>query len=151
MLSESEGPRGTGSAIRFPGRWQEYAGIAAVNLLLTIVTLGIYRFWAIARTRRYLWSNTTIIDDELEWTGTGGEMFIGFLMVMGIFLGTIAAIFGIAYPVGQWFMILGLLAFYIFILWGVNFAQFRALRYRRPRTYWRGVRGGSDESGVGYG
>jgi uncharacterized membrane protein YjgN (DUF898 family) len=151
MLSESEVPHGTASAIRFTGRWQEYAGIAAVNLLLTIVTLGIYRFWAIARTRRYLWSNTTVIDDELEWTGTGGEMFIGFLIVVGIFLGTIAAIFGIAYLVGQWFVILAMVAFYIFILWAVNFAQFRALKYRLSRTYWRGIRGGSDESGVGYG
>lgn len=141
----------TGSAIRFTGRWQDYAAIAAVNLLLTIVTLGIYRFWAIARTRRYLWSNTQVIDDELEWTGTGGEMFVGFLIVMGILIGSVAAILGIAYVVGQWFMILGLLAFYIFILWAVNFAQFRALRYRLSRTYWRGIRGGSDESGVGYG
>lgn len=141
----------TGSAIRFTGRWQDFATIAVVNLLLTIVTLGIYRFWAIARTRRYLWSNTQVIDDELEWTGTGGEMFVGFLIVMGILIGTVAAILGIAYFVGQWFMFLGLLAFYIFTLWAVNFAQFRALRYRLSRTYWRGIRGGSDESGVGYG
>ena len=151
MTEHVPAPGGAYSAIRFAGRWQDYAKIAAVNLLLTIVTLGIYRFWAMARTRRYLWSNTTVIDDELEWTGTGGEMFVGFLMVMGILFGSIAAIFGISYVVGEWFAILGMVAFYVFILWAVNFAQFRALRYRLSRTYWRGIRGGSDDNGVSYG
>jgi uncharacterized membrane protein YjgN (DUF898 family) len=137
--------------ISFTGRWQDYLKIAVTNLLLTIVTLGIYRFWATARQRRYLWSNTRIIDDELEWTGTGGEMFIGFLMVMGIFLGWGALIMGGAALLGQWFIVLGAVCFYIFLLWGFGFAQFRALRYRLSRTYWRGIRGGSDDNGVGYG
>ena len=138
-------------AVRFDGTWQEFLPIALTNLLLTIVTLGIYRFWAQARVRRYLWSRTTIIDDELQWTGTGGEMFIGFLMVIGVLIASVAAIFGIAYVVGEWFLFVGLLAFYVFIFWAVNFAQFRALRYRLSRTYWRGIRGGSEDNGVGYG
>lgn len=138
-------------AVRFSGTWQEFLPIALTNLLLTIVTLGIYRFWAQARVRRYLWSRTTIIDDELQWTGTGGEMFIGFLMVIGILILSVASIFGIAYVVGEWFLLLGLFAFYIFIFWALNFAQFRALRYRLSRTYWRGIRGGSEDNGVSYG
>lgn len=142
---------GADRAVHFSGTWQEFLPIALVNLLLTIVTLGIYRFWAQARVRRYLWSHTTIIDDELQWTGTGGEMFIGFLMVIGVLIASVAAIFGIAFLVGDWFLVVGLLAFYVFIFWAVNFAQFRALRYRLSRTYWRGIRGGSEENGVGYG
>ena len=138
-------------AVHFSGTWQEFLPIALINLLLTLVTLGIYRFWAMARVRRYLWSNTRIIDDELEWTGTGGEMFIGFLMVMGILILAVAAIFGISYAIGEWFLLIGGLAFYVFIFWAVNFAQFRALRYRLSRTYWRGIRGGSEDNGVGYG
>src|SRR3546814_5837419 len=50
----------------FEGNWRDYAPIAFTNLLLTIVTLGIYRFWATTRTRRYLWANTRFIDDRLE-------------------------------------------------------------------------------------
>ena len=138
-------------AVHFSGTWQEFLPIALVNLLLTLVTLGIYRFWAMARVRRYLWSNTRIIDDELEWTGTGGEMFIGFLMVMGILILAVAAIFGISYAIGEWFLLIGGLAFYVFIFWAFNFAQFRALRYRLSRTYWRGIRGGSEDNGVSYG
>ena len=73
-------------AIRFTGNWREYLPIAATNVALIIVTLGIYRFWATARQRRYLWSRTHIVDDGLEWTGTGKEMFFGFLMVVAFIL-----------------------------------------------------------------
>ena len=73
-----------GSAFRFNGSWREFAPIAFTNLLLTIVTLGIYRFWATTRERRYLWSRTDFIDDPLEWTGTGLELFIGFMMVVAL-------------------------------------------------------------------
>jgi uncharacterized membrane protein YjgN (DUF898 family) len=138
-------------AVRFTGRWQEYLGIAVTNLLLTIVTLGIYRFWAKARERRYRWARTQLIGDELEWTGTGGEMFIGFLIAMGVLMGSALIIFGGAALLGDWFMAVGMLAFYVFIFWAVGFAQFRALRYRLSRTYWRGIRGGSDDNGVSYG
>jgi hypothetical protein len=138
-------------AIHFTGSWREYLLIAVTNLLLTIVTLGVYRFWAKARQRRYLWSHTRMIEDQLEWTGTGGEMFVGFLIVVGVFLGWSALIFGGAMIVGDWFIVVGMLAFYVFILWAIGFAQFRALRYRLSRTYWRGIRGGSDDNGVHYG
>lgn len=73
-------------AIRFTGNWREYLPIAATNVLLIVVTLGVYRFWAKARERRYLWSRTEVIDDALEWTGTGKEMFFGFLMAALILL-----------------------------------------------------------------
>ena len=53
-------------AIRFTGNWREYLPIAITNALLTICTLGIYRFWAAARQRRYLWSRTMVIDDTLN-------------------------------------------------------------------------------------
>jgi uncharacterized membrane protein YjgN (DUF898 family) len=77
---------GADRAVRFTGSWREYLPIAATNVLLTIVTLGVYRFWATARQRRYLWSRTEVIGDRLEWSGTGKEMFIGFLMVMAVLI-----------------------------------------------------------------
>lgn len=138
-------------AIRFTGRWQDFLGIAVTNLLLTIVTLGIFRFWAKARERRYLWAHTRVIDDHLEWTGTGGEMLVGFLIAMGVLIGWAIMVVGGAALLGEWFMMVGLIAFYVFILWAVGFAQFRALRYRLARTYWRGIRGGSDDNGISYG
>lgn len=138
-------------AVSFRGSWQEYLPIAVTNFLLTIVTLGIFRFWAKARERRYLWSRTQLLGSELEWTGTGGEMFLGFLMAMGVLIGCAVLVLGGGALIGAWFAIVGAIAFYLFAFWAIGFAQFRALRYRLSRTYWRGIRGGSDSDGVGYG
>ena len=148
-------PAADGRGIEFTGNWREYLPIAITNALLIICTLGVYRFWASARQRRYLWSRTRFIDDSLEWTGTGKEMFLGFLIVICViapfllffqFLfpaliahGKAEAAFGIVFLFEIGFFYLG------------GFARFRALRYRLSRTYWHGIRGGSDDPGWNYG
>ena len=142
-------------AIGFTGTWREYLPIAASNVLLTIVTLGIYRFWAAARQRRYLWSRTRVIDDTLEWSGTGKEMFIGFLIVSALLVPFFLFV-QIAFPAmlargmneaagGLFFL------FYIGLIYLGGVARFRALRYRLSRSWWRGIRGGSDEPGWNFG
>lgn len=141
-------------AIHFTGNWRDYLPIAATNVLLIVVTLGIYRFWAAARQRRYLWSHTRIIDDTLDWTGTGKEMFLGFLMVMAIFL-PIFLLIQFLLPAliarGQGLAAAAVaLAFYVGVFWLIGLARFRALRYRLSRSWWHGIRGGSDDSGVAY-
>lgn len=144
-----------GESFAFEGSWREYAPVAFTNLLLTIVTLGVYRFWATARTRRYLWANTRFIDDRLEWTGTGKELFLGFLMVlllMGapfLFLQFGAQALVLRGHPGFAGILTALAAFTLFYFTGV--ARFRALRYRLSRTWWHGIRGGSDAGGFGFG
>lgn len=143
------------SAFRFTGSWREFAPIAFSNLLLTIVTLGIYRFWARARERRYLWSRTEFIDDTLEWTGTGAEMFKGFLLVLVLLLPALLFLqFGFqALIVRQQFVlafsVMGVIYIGFFFLTGV--ARYRALRYRLSRTWWHGIRGGGEPGGWAYG
>ena len=51
------------------------APIVIVNTLLTIITLSIYRFWAKTRVRQYLWDQTSLDGDRLEYSGTGKELF----------------------------------------------------------------------------
>ena len=146
---------GDESAFRFEGTWQEFAPIAITNLLLTIVTLGIYRFWATARERRYFWSRSRFVDETLEWNGTGLELFIGFLLVAVLFF----IPFFVVNQVAQGMILrgeeaMGALLFFapfpfFFYLMGV--ARFRALRYRLSRTRWRGIRGGSDDRGFVFG
>ena len=143
------------TAFFFHGSWRECAPIAFTNLLLTIVTLGVYRFWATTRERQYLWGQTHFIDDRLEWTGTGKELFIGFLLVLLLFGAPLLILnFGVQALVFQGHqgiaMVLGASAF-LFIFYLVGLARFRALRYRLSRTYWHGIRGGSDNQGFGYG
>ena len=145
----------TASAFRFHGNWQAFLPIALTNLLLTIVTLGIYRFWATTRERQYLWSETEFIDDRLEWTGTGKELLIGFVMVLALILLPFFAINMAAQALalrGHE----GIAALLTFTMFGLIFyltgiARFRGLRYKLSRTYWHGIRGGSDAQGFHYG
>jgi len=141
-------------AIRFIGSWREYLPIAATNALLIICTLGVYRFWAAARQRRYLWSRTEFIDDTLEWTGTGKEMFLGFLIVIAV-LAPFFLFFQFLFPAliarGKADAAFGVIfLFEIALIYLGGFARFRALRYRLSRTYWHGIRGGSDNPGWYY-
>lgn len=143
------------NAFRFDGNWQDFARIAFPNLLLTIVTLGIYRFWATTRERQYLWSHTSFVDERLEWTGEGRELFFGFLIV--------AVLIGLPFLILQFIasgmifrgmqdyvLAMGIILFLAtWYLSGV--ARFRAMRYRLSRTRWRGIRGGSDNPGFAYG
>lgn len=142
-------------AIEFTGSWKEFLPIAATNALLIICTLGIYRFWAVARERRYLWSRTHVIDDCLEWTGTGKEMFFGFLIVVAVlapFFLFIQFLFPALVARGKEGAAGGVMfLFYIALIYLGGFARFRALRYRLSRTWWHGIRGGSDDPGWNYG
>lgn len=151
----SSAPPAQERAVRFTGNWREYLPIAATNVLLIIVTLGVYRFWAAARQRRYLWSRTEVIGDRLEWSGTGKEMFIGFLIVSA-FLLPFFLFFQFLFPAmiarGKEAAAGGIfLLFEVALLYLGGVARFRALRYRLSRTWWRGIRGGSDEPGWNYG
>lgn len=143
------------SAFGFDGTWREFLPIVLTNLLLMIVTLGIYRFWAKARERRYLWSRTRFIDETLEWTGTGLEMFIGFLIV---FAALVPVVLIIQFVLPALIMrgqtaaaMLILFGFYAAGFYLIGVARFRALRYRLSRTYWHGIRGGSDDGGWHFG
>jgi uncharacterized membrane protein YjgN (DUF898 family) len=143
------------SAFHFTGNWREFLPIALTNFALTVVTLGIYRFWAKARERRYLWSRTHFIDDTLEWTGTGMEMFIGALVVLAVLIPfALLAQLGVqALFLRGDFVAGGLLLFalYASFFFLIGFGGFRALRYRLSRTRWHGIRGGSTDPGFRYG
>jgi len=144
-----------GRSIEFTGTLREYVPIVATNTLLTLVTLFIYRSWAKARSRRYLWSRTWFIDDDLAWSGTGKEMFVGFIAAV-ILLGIAALAINFGLPAlairaGRVPAIACLALLYLAGYFLYSIARFRALRYRLSRTWWHGIRGGSDNPGWSYG
>ena len=60
---------------------------------LLAVTLGIYRFWFATDVRRFLWSNTEIAGETLEYTGTPYELLIGFLIAIALLVPLNLALF----------------------------------------------------------
>lgn len=69
-------------SLQFHGRPWEYFKIWIVNILLTLITLGIYYPWAKVRNRRYLYGNTTLNDKNFEYHATGKQIFLGYLIAM---------------------------------------------------------------------
>ncbi len=143
--------------LRHHGEVFELFGIYMVNMLLTIVTLGVYRFWAKTRFRRYLWSHTEFLEDRFEYTGTGKELFIGFLIVFAFLIAVLAAYtvaFTMIWP--DWVTdgklnLLYQAPLFIASIPLVGIARFRARRYRLSRTLWRGIRGAQTGSSRHYG
>lgn len=142
-------------AFEFDGRAGEITSMVIVNALLTLLTVGIYRFWARTRVRRYLWNHMRLLGDRLEYTGTGKELFLGFLIVffvvlLPLILANMAAEFFLAtqFPIAYGLFVACL---YLFVLFLIGVAQYRAQRYRLSRTNWRGIRGGLPGSSVRYG
>ena len=137
----------------YDGRLGRLYWLFIKNLLLSIVTFGIYRFWGRTNIRRYIWSNTRFLGDPLEYTGKGSELFAGFLIVFGILFVVSAAVNIIVVGLGPEspaVLILNI-AFPIFIGYFVFVAQYAAQRYRLTRTVWRGLRGGMTGSAWAYG
>lgn len=69
----------------YDGKTGQLYKIWIVNVLLSIITLGIYRFWAKTRVRKYTTSSFSLHGDRFEYTGSGKELFLGFLKAL-IFL-----------------------------------------------------------------
>jgi len=125
--------------IQFLGFDREYWRIWIRGSVLLAVTLGIYRFWLTTDTRQYLWSNTEVLGEPLEYTGTARELLIGFLIAVAILIPFYAFIFLLALSVEQLRELAGLVGFVLATLLG-HFAVYRARRYRLTRTVFRGVR-----------
>ena len=69
----------------FHGMGGTLLGMHVVNVCLTLVTLGGYHFWAKAKIRRYLFSQTSFAGDRFVYHGTGKELYEGFLKAMLVF------------------------------------------------------------------
>jgi uncharacterized membrane protein YjgN (DUF898 family) len=118
--------------------------LTIVNLLLGLITLGFYRFWAKTNVRKHIWSSVHVNGEPLEYTGTGMELFKGFLMVFCcLVLPYILALSAVNFmqgpnsPIAIALQSVFFLA--IYTLWG--FAIYKARKYQLSRTNWRGIRG----------
>ena len=118
--------------------------IAFANALAIVFTLTIYRFWAKTNVRRHIWGCVHINGEPLEYTGRGIELFLGALIIFGLF---VLPVFLVILTMQLWLgpnhpaLILVNLVILLLVLvfWGM--ALYRARRYQLSRTLWRGMRG----------
>ncbi len=156
MAFQSFGLRGSEGATPISIEYVDKPGlgkIALLNALLFVLTLSVYRFWAKTNVRRHIWSCVHINGEPLEYTGRGLELFLGALIILGVFfLPVFVLIFVLQMTLGPEHPViilvnLGLLLFFL-LFWGM--ALYRARRYQLSRTLWRGIRGALVGSSLSY-
>ncbi|MCK0140904.1 DUF898 family protein [Aliiroseovarius sp. F20344] len=140
-------------SISYSGEKGPIFWLALRTSILTVLTLGFYRFWAKTRLRRYYWSAIRPGGAPLEYVGDPLEKLLGFL---------VAVVF-MAFYIGIVNLILMYFSFALFnanyAAYGLSFlgltpiiffAQYRARRYILARTRWRGIRFGLEPGAWGY-
>jgi uncharacterized membrane protein YjgN (DUF898 family) len=117
--------------VRFDGRAGEWFGIWIVNLLLSIVTIGIYSAWAKVRRNKYFYGNTSIGGRKFDYHATGMQILIGRLIVIGAFV--VISILSAVVP-------LLIILVYIGLIFGVPYLIIRATKFQARNTSWSNVR-----------
>ena len=115
----------------FQGKAGEYFRIWIVNVVLTVLTLGIYAAWAKVRTRRYFYGNTLLDGKPFDFTGNPVAILKGNLIFGGLFI--LYTVSGAMYPPVAILVLLVILAL---MPWLIQ----KALRFRAHNTVHRNVR-----------
>ncbi len=125
---------------QFNGRAGEYFGIWIVNLVLTIITLGIYSAWAKVRHQRYFYGNTVLDGHNFEYHARPLNILIGRIIVIVALviyqgLATVS-------PAAAGVLLLIYLGFLPWILnrslrFNARVTSYRNLRLNFEPSYWR--------------
>jgi uncharacterized membrane protein YjgN (DUF898 family) len=132
-------PLAAAGTVRFLGDEGAYWRLRIKGAALVVVTLGIYRFWLATDVRRFLWSNTEIAGDTLEYNGLATELLIGFLFAVAILVPLYMVFALVALELDIVALAPALIGFALLALLG-EYALYRARRYRLTRTVFRGLR-----------
>ncbi len=127
--------------LQFHGSGTSFFLIFLKNVLFTLLTLGFYLAWAKTERRKYVWQNLEFHGQHFRYTGTGIELFKGYLVVAFAYL----LFFGSSYLAGlasaqlKTAVEIGA-AIAIFLV--IPSIIYRAHGYLYSRTNWRGIRFG---------
>ncbi|MDD3517205.1 MAG: YjgN family protein, partial [Chromatiales bacterium] len=115
----------------FTGSGYEFFRIWIVNLLLTVLTLGIYSAWAKVRTNRYFYGSTRLDDSSFEYLAKPIPILKGRLIAVAVLI-----LFGVSDSISPIFGAVIGIAFLFFIPWAVQ----RSLMFRNRMSAYRNVR-----------
>jgi uncharacterized membrane protein YjgN (DUF898 family) len=153
-FASGSGPSTTHTAPRvnlpfeFRGDGAEYFRIWIVNLLLTIVTLGIYSAWAKVRRMRYFYGNTILDGHGFEYHAKPIQILKGRLIIFAAYV-----VFLVVIRAVPFLAILALPLAIVGLPWIIVKArtfQMRVTSYRNVRFNFHGDYGGAMAAFVGW-
>jgi uncharacterized membrane protein YjgN (DUF898 family) len=115
----------------FTGSARAYFQIWVVNILLTVVTLGIYSAWAKVRRMQFFYGNTKLDGDGFNYTASPIAILKGRLIAVALIL-----TYSVAWHfMGPW--VEG--ALFVLVLFAFPWLMMAALRFHARFTLWRNV------------
>jgi uncharacterized membrane protein YjgN (DUF898 family) len=135
-VSEMESPPRASSPLapeqlHFTGRGAEYFGIWIVNLLLTIVTLGIYSAWAKVRRLQYFYRHTEVAGSSFDFHGSPSRILVGRVIALAMLIA-----YNYSVRLRSPLTIVILVAIAVVMPWLLR----NSFRFRLYNTSWRGTR-----------
>src|ERR1700685_3213399 len=118
-------------AFRFTGTGTEYFGIWIVNLLLSIVTLGIYSAWAKVRRLQYFYRHTELAGSSFDFHGSPIRILIGRLIALAMLIA-----YNVSVRLQSRMTLVVVLALAVVMPWLLR----NSFRFRLYNTSWRGTR-----------
>jgi uncharacterized membrane protein YjgN (DUF898 family) len=117
--------------VRFTGNGSEYFGIWIVNLLLTIVTIGIYSAWAKVRRLQYFYRHTELAGSSFDFHGRPIKILIGRVIALLLFLG-----YNYSVRMRSSVTLIIIVVLAVIMPWLLR----NSFRFRLYNTSWRGTR-----------
>ena len=115
----------------FTGSGKEYFGIWIVNVLLTILTFGIYSAWAKVRRTRYFYDNTELAGSSFEYHGNPVAILKGRLAAVGLI---VAYNLAFRYSVALGFVIM------FMMICAAPWLIWKSLQFKLYNSSYRGIR-----------
>jgi uncharacterized membrane protein YjgN (DUF898 family) len=117
--------------LRFTGTGASYFGIWIVNLLLTIVTLGIYSAWAKVRRLQYFYRHTELAQTGFDFHGSPKRILLGRIIAF-----IMLVVYNMSVRLHSIWTLVIIIALAAILPWLLR----NSLRFRLYNTSWRGTR-----------
>lgn len=139
-------PRTHAYRLSFQGTGEALFLIYLKNIVLTVLTLGVYYAWGRVNVLRYLYANFEVDGARLRFDGRGLEVFKGLLLVLGVYLLFLVAQVLTTLIAGElgmpWLSFAEFVVAIALVVWLVGYAVWTSYRYRFSRTLYREIRFG---------
>ena len=116
---------------RFTGDGASYFGIWIVNLVLTILTLGVYSAWAKVRRTQYFYRHTELAGSSFDFHGSAVKILIGRIVALAMVI-----LYNYTIRVRSSWLLLVVAAFALVLPWLLR----NSLRFKLYNTSWRNTR-----------
>jgi uncharacterized membrane protein YjgN (DUF898 family) len=135
-MNEDSGSKKSATALapqpfQFTGNGAEYFGIWIVNLLLSVITVGIYSAWAKVRRLQYFYRHTELAGSSFDFHGSAIKILFGRVIALAMLI----AYQWTARLHTSWILVV-LLVLALIMPWLLR----NSFRFRLYNTSWRGTR-----------